>query len=66
MFGSKKCHLCKKKIAKGKEITKDVEIYGRVGKWKKDFCSEEHLAFYEQRTEALMATRRPRVCCGFR
>lgn len=60
LFG-KKCEFCKKPI--GKEGIKErVEVYGRVGTWKKDFCSEECLEKYKQATEELMKTRRPNVC----
>lgn len=54
--------MCKQKIPKGKEIEAKVEVYGRVGFWKRHFCSEEHLEAYNRRTEALMKTRRPNVC----
>ena len=59
---SKSCEFCKQKIPKGEEVIAEVEVYGRVGTWKRHFCSEEHLDAYLKRTEALMATRRPNVC----
>jgi len=64
MFGifKKKCDLCGKEIEKGKEKEAKVEVYGRVGKWKKTFCSEECLETYNKRTEELMKTRKPNVC----
>jgi len=63
MLGRKKsCTLCKQPIEKGKGIKAEVEVYGLVGKFKKDFCSEEHLEKYNKMTEELMKTRRPRVC----
>ncbi|MBN2043366.1 MAG: hypothetical protein JW754_06205 [Candidatus Aenigmarchaeota archaeon] len=63
MFWSKKrCETCKKEIEKGKGIQKKVEVFGRVGEWKRNFCSEECLETYEKRTETLMKTRRPNVC----
>ncbi|UCD07080.1 MAG: hypothetical protein JSW41_04585 [Candidatus Aenigmatarchaeota archaeon] len=58
----KKCTLCKQEIEKGKEIKEEVEVYGLVGKFKRDFCSEEHLEKYKKMTDELMKTRRPRVC----
>lgn len=63
MFGmSKKCAFCKREIEKGKEITRNVEVYGRTDKPKRHFCSEDHLDSYLKRTEALMKTRRPNIC----
>ncbi len=63
MFWSKKkCEFCKEEIEKGKEIRAEVGVFGRVGKWKRDFCSEECLERYEKTTEELMKTRKPRVC----
>ena len=62
MFFRKKCEFCGKEIGKGKEITEKVEVYGRVGLWKRNFCSEECLEKYKQVTEELMKTRRPNVC----
>lgn len=64
MFGilKKKCDQCGKEVEKGKGIVKKVDVYGRVGKWKKIFCSEECIETYEERTEALMKTRKPNVC----
>ncbi len=62
MLLKKECAFCKKQIEKGKEITEKVEVYGRVGTWKKDFCSEDHLEKYKQVTEELMKTRRPNLC----
>ena len=64
-FGVKKCFLCKSKVENG-GLREDVEIYGRVGTWKRDFCSEKHLNFYLERTEALMKTRRPCLPCALR
>ena len=58
---SKTCEACKKKID-GEPIEAKVEVYGRVGLWKKHFCSEEHYEAYLEHTEALMSTRRPNVC----
>ncbi|MCK4497120.1 MAG: hypothetical protein KAU24_02935 [Candidatus Aenigmarchaeota archaeon] len=58
----KKCTLCKQTIEKGKEIKAEVDVYGLVGKFSRDFCSEEHLEKYNKMTEELMKTRRPRVC----
>ena len=62
MFFQKKCEFCKRPIGKGKGITEEVEVYGRVGTWKKNFCSEECLEKYRKMTEGLMKTRRPNVC----
>ena len=58
---SKECGLCKKKID-GKPLEAKVEVFGRVGLWKRHFCSEEHYDEYLKRTAALMSTRRPNVC----
>ena len=60
MFFKKECAFCKKPAEKG--LTEKVEVYGRVGTWKKDFCSEECLEKYEEATAELMKTRKPRVC----
>lgn len=62
MIFKKECAFCKKKIEKGRGIKEKVEVYGRVGTWKKDFCSVECLEKYIESTEQLMKTRRPRVC----
>lgn len=62
MFFRKECETCRKKIGKGGEIERKVDVYGRVGKWKKTFCSVECLEKYTERTEQLMKTRRPNVC----
>jgi hypothetical protein len=62
MFFKKKCEFCKKTIENGEEIRAEVEVYGRVGKWKRNFCCEEHLEKYKKMTEQLMKTRRPNVC----
>ena len=62
MFFKKECAMCKKKIEKGKGMEEKVEVYGRVGEWKKNFCSEECLEKYKQMTAELMKTRKPRVC----
>ncbi|NIP40226.1 MAG: hypothetical protein GTN37_02635 [Candidatus Aenigmarchaeota archaeon] len=56
----KKCEFCKQEIEKG--VKERVEVYGRVGTWKKDFCSEECLERYRKVTVELMKTRRPNVC----
>ena len=61
---TKKCELCKAEINSGMEA--EVEVYGRVGKFKKNFCSEEHLEIYKKRTEALMKTRRTCMSCNLR
>jgi len=58
--GEKKCELCKIKI--DKPIEAEVEIYGKVGRFKKYFCSEEHLKMHIKRTEELMKTRRCMSC----
>ncbi len=60
MFFKKECAFCKKPAEKW--LTEKVEVYGRVGTWKKDFCSEECLEKYKQATSELMKTRKPRVC----
>jgi len=62
MFFQKKCEFCKRPIGKGKGITEEVEVYGRVGTWKKNFCSDECLEKYRKMTEELMKTRKPNVC----
>jgi len=58
----KRCEYCKKEIVKSKEISENVEVYGRTDEPKKHFCSEEHLDIYKKRTEAIMKTRRPNLC----
>jgi hypothetical protein len=58
----KKCEFCKQPIEKGGGIRKEVDVYGLVGKFKRSFCSQEHLDKYEKATAELMKTRRPRVC----
>ncbi len=62
MFGPKKCQFCKAEIEKGREISENVQVYGRTDTPKKHFCSKEHLEIYKKRTEALMKTRKPNVC----
>jgi len=62
MLFRKRCEFCRKEIGKGKGTAEKVEVYGRVGTWKKDFCSGECLEKYRKVTEELMKTRRPRVC----
>ncbi len=62
MFFRKKCEFCGRQIEKGKEITEKVEVYGRVGLWKRNFCSEECLEKYKKATSELMKRRRPNVC----
>ncbi|MBU0530381.1 MAG: hypothetical protein ABIH52_03205 [Candidatus Aenigmatarchaeota archaeon] len=61
---SKECALCKNKLEKG--IQEEVEVYGKVGKFRKIFCNEEHLKIYIKRTEALMKTRRTCASCKLR
>ncbi|NIO19903.1 MAG: hypothetical protein GTN76_03975 [Candidatus Aenigmarchaeota archaeon] len=62
MLFRKKCEFCKQRVEKGKGVNERVEVYGRVGTWKKDFCSEDCLERYKQVTGELMKTRRPNVC----
>jgi len=62
MFGKRTCELCKQLIEKGNGVSEKVEVYGLVGDFRRNFCSEEHLEKYKKRTEELMKTRRPRVC----
>ena len=62
MLFKKECAFCRKKIEKGRGITEKVEVYGRLGEWKKSFCSEDCLEKYRLATEQLMKTRRPNVC----
>ncbi len=62
MFFKKKCFHCKSEIPKGKEIKADVDVYGLVGKHKRNFCSEECLEKYEEITAKKMSTRRDGVC----
>ena len=65
MFGmKKKCEYCRAEIEKGREISENVEVYGRTDTPRKHFCSQEHLESYKKRTEELMKTRRPNVCMG--
>lgn len=60
MFFKKKCEFCDQTVEDG--ITEKVEVYGRVGKWKKTFCSEECMEKYKEATAELMKNRKPRVC----
>lgn len=62
MIFKKECAFCKKRIEKGKGLKEKIEVYGRVGLWKKDFCSGECLEKYKEATAELMKTRRPNVC----
>jgi ribosomal protein L24E len=62
MIFKKKCEFCKKTIEKGEGIKEEVEVYGRVGTWERNFCSEECLEKYKQVTAELMKSRRPNVC----
>ncbi len=62
LFGQKKCEFCGVKIEKGKEITAEVEVYGLVGKFKRNFCSEDHLKKYEKITAERKSKLKPRVC----
>jgi hypothetical protein len=62
MFFSRKCTLCGAKIGKGDGLQEEVEVYGLVGKHKRDFCSEGCLEKHKKITAARMATRRPAVC----
>lgn len=62
MLFKRECAFCMEKLGKGKVIIEKVEVYGRVGTWKKDFCSEECLEKYKKATAELMKTRKPRVC----
>lgn len=60
MFLKKGCAFCKKPVEKG--VNEKVEVYGRVGTWKKDFCSEGCMEKYKEATAELMKTRKPRIC----
>jgi len=62
MIFKKECEFCKKPIEKREGVKERVEVYGRVGKWERNFCSEECLERYIQATSELMKTRRPNVC----
>jgi ribosomal protein L24E len=62
MIFKKKCEFCKKPIEKGEGLKERVEVYGRVGTWERNFCSEECLERYRKATSDLMKTRRPNVC----
>jgi len=63
--GSPKCEVCKKELKKN-ALQAEVHVYGKVGKFKKYFCSEKHLEIYIAHTENLMKTRRACTSCGFR
>ena len=63
MFGfKKKCAFCKKEIEKGEGIKAEVDVYGRIDRCKRDFCSDKCLMDYEKFTAELMKRRRPNVC----
>lgn len=61
---AKKCPVCKIKVERG--IDAEVLEWGKVGIFKKRFCSEPHLDVYVKRTAALMKTRRVCISCQFR
>lgn len=50
MFFSKKCAVCKASIGKGEGLQEEVEVYGLVGKHKRDFCSENCLERHKKVT----------------
>ncbi|MEE9322909.1 MAG: hypothetical protein V3U72_00020 [Candidatus Aenigmarchaeota archaeon] len=62
MLFKKECAFCKKTVGEGKAVKEKVEVFGRVGAWKKDFCSGKCLEKYKEATAELMKTRRPNVC----
>jgi hypothetical protein len=62
MLFTRRCILCKERIEKGQGLKEEVEVYGLVGKHKRDFCSEACLERHKKMTAARMATRRPGVC----
>ncbi len=62
LWSKPRCQFCKKEIEKGKEIKARVEVYGLVGRHKRNFCSEECLEKHRIMTGQLMKTRRPNVC----
>ena len=59
---AKKCEYCRTKIAKGKEVKKDVKIPGYIGTHSKNFCCEEHIDKYGLEMEDYM--KRPRKSSG--
>lgn len=63
MLFSRKCELCKAKIAKGGGIRKEVEVYSLVGLHNRNFCSEECLDKYQKRTAFLIKTRTKKGVC---
>ncbi len=64
MFGKKRCQYCRIEIAKGKEISENVRVYGRSDTPKKHFCSEDHLEKYKEKIDAILGDRKPGVRCG--
>lgn len=62
MFWKKNCAFCKKPIEGDMGVRAEVEVFGRVGTWKRDFCSDDCLDRYKKNTAELMKTRRPNVC----
>ncbi|MFH1977996.1 MAG: hypothetical protein ABIJ92_01575 [Candidatus Aenigmatarchaeota archaeon] len=65
-WSASKCQACKNEIEKGKEVKADVEIYGKVGKFKKNFCSSDHLEAHNKITEQMMKNRRVCLPCALR
>ena len=61
----KKCHYCKEKIEKGKEIFRDVKTPGFIGTKEKAFCCKEHTESYEKEVEEhLKNSKSVGSCCG--
>ena len=66
MLFRKSCFYCRQPLRKGEGLRKSVAVYGKVGRFKKLFCTPGHSRDFELFTEEL--NRRKRVClpCALR
>ena len=61
----KKCEYCRKRIDKGKEVSRNVKVPGFIGTREKAFCSGKHAESYEKETnEYLKESKCGESCCG--
>ena len=60
----KKCGYCKKKIEKGREVSRDVKDPVFVGTKEKAFCCKEHAERYIEEVENMEKSKTRRSCCG--